>query len=96
MRLYSNNYPQHFRAVKKMNAVNKVTTCSAGLRSTFHVPEKRSLRYRTKKFKRSAYLPLLFTDPQLMEGTQARQDAAPEPASIPPFDGITRCMYLSL
>ena len=41
-------------------------------------------------------LPFFSAYPQLMESAQARQDAASQPSTIPPFDGISRCVYFHL
>lgn len=39
------------------------------------------------------FLPFFSAYPQLMESAQARQDAASQPSTIPPFDGISRRVY---
>lgn len=41
-------------------------------------------------------LPLLPTDPKLMESTQARQNASTQPAAIPALNRVARCMNLGL
>jgi hypothetical protein len=42
------------------------------------------------------YLPLFFADPELVEGSQARENASTQPTSVASFDRIAGCMDLCL
>lgn len=42
------------------------------------------------------FLPFFFTNPELMEGTQTRQDATTQPTPITALDRIARGMSFSL
>lgn len=45
---------------------------------------------------RSAYLPFFFTDPELVESPQTREDTPTQPSTVSAFDGVPGRMYFCL
>jgi hypothetical protein len=58
--------------------------------------QKRPLLAPLTNYCPSVFLPFLLADPQLMESSQTRQDAAAQPSTVPALCRITWRMYLDV